>query len=96
MKNSMWGGRFTEAPDAVMEEIPKVRREMGYIPLVTPTSQIVGTQAAFNVIVALAPFARLPRLHVTVDVPYGASALQVEISVPPRLQEANGRHLPSR
>lgn len=35
---------------AVLEEIPKVRREMGYPPLVTPTSQIVGTQAAMNVI----------------------------------------------
>lgn len=34
----------------VMAEIPKVRREMGYPPLVTPTSQIVGTQAAMNII----------------------------------------------
>lgn len=33
----------------VQEEIPKVRAAAGYIPLVTPTSQIVGTQAAFNV-----------------------------------------------
>jgi len=36
--------------EAVLEEVPKVRREMGYPPLVTPTSQIVGTQAAMNVI----------------------------------------------
>jgi oxaloacetate decarboxylase alpha subunit len=36
--------------DAVLEEIPKVRRELGYIPLVTPTSQIVGTQAVLNVL----------------------------------------------
>ena len=34
----------------VLEEVPKVRKELGYPPLVTPTSQIVGTQAAFNVI----------------------------------------------
>lgn len=34
----------------VMEEIPRVRKEMGYPPLVTPTSQLVGTQAAMNVI----------------------------------------------
>ncbi len=33
----------------VLEEVPRVRRELGYPPLVTPTSQIVGTQAAFNV-----------------------------------------------
>jgi len=36
--------------DQVMEEVPKVRAEMGFIPLVTPTSQIVGTQAVFNVL----------------------------------------------
>ena len=36
--------------DAVMEEIPRVREDAGYPPLVTPTSQIVGTQAVFNVI----------------------------------------------
>ncbi len=35
---------------AVLEEIPRVRAEMGYPPLVTPSSQIVGTQATFNVI----------------------------------------------
>ncbi len=36
--------------DAVFEEIPKVRQDLGYIPLVTPTSQIVGTQAVLNVL----------------------------------------------
>jgi oxaloacetate decarboxylase alpha subunit len=36
--------------DAVLEEIPRVRKDLGYIPLVTPTSQIVGTQAVMNVI----------------------------------------------
>ncbi|KJS14178.1 MAG: acetyl-CoA carboxylase [Peptococcaceae bacterium BRH_c8a] len=35
---------------AVLEEIPRVRRELGYPPLVTPTSQIVGTQAVLNVL----------------------------------------------
>ncbi|MFV2058501.1 MAG: sodium-extruding oxaloacetate decarboxylase subunit alpha [Thiohalomonadales bacterium] len=34
----------------VMNEIPKVRADLGYPPLVTPTSQIVGTQAVFNVL----------------------------------------------
>ena len=36
--------------DEVMKEIPKVRAEVGYPPLVTPLSQIVGTQAVFNVL----------------------------------------------
>jgi oxaloacetate decarboxylase alpha subunit len=35
--------------DEVLEEIPRVREDLGYIPLVTPTSQIVGTQAVINV-----------------------------------------------
>lgn len=34
----------------VLREIPKVRADFGYVPLVTPTSQIVGTQAVFNVL----------------------------------------------
>ena len=37
--------------DEVLAEIPRVREDLGYPPLVTPTSQIVGTQAVFNVLV---------------------------------------------
>ncbi len=36
--------------DEVLEEIPRVRKDLGYIPLVTPTSQIVGSQAVLNVL----------------------------------------------
>ena len=36
--------------DAVLQEVPRVRADAGYPPLVTPSSQIVGTQAVFNVI----------------------------------------------
>ncbi len=36
--------------DEVMHEIPRVREDLGFIPLVTPTSQIVGTQAVINII----------------------------------------------
>lgn len=36
--------------DEVLEEIPRVREDLGFIPLVTPTSQIVGTQAVINVL----------------------------------------------
>ncbi len=36
--------------DEVLKEIPRVREDLGFIPLVTPTSQIVGTQAVLNVI----------------------------------------------
>jgi len=40
----------TDKLDDVLEEIPRVREDLGMIPLVTPTSQIVGTQAVINVL----------------------------------------------
>tara|TARA_R110000787_G_scaffold38998_21_gene97922 strand:- start:1433 stop:3223 length:1791 start_codon:yes stop_codon:yes gene_type:complete len=40
----------TDRLDEVLVEIPRVRKDLGYIPLVTPTSQIVGTQAVLNVL----------------------------------------------
>ena len=36
--------------DEVLDEIPRVRADLGFIPLVTPTSQIVGTQAVLNIL----------------------------------------------
>ncbi|MDD5788905.1 MAG: sodium-extruding oxaloacetate decarboxylase subunit alpha [Spirochaetia bacterium] len=36
--------------DEVLKELPLVQKDVGYVPLVTPTSQIVGTQAVFNVL----------------------------------------------
>jgi oxaloacetate decarboxylase alpha subunit len=36
--------------DAVLQEIPAVRKDLGYVPLVTPTSQIVGSQSLLNVL----------------------------------------------
>jgi pyruvate carboxylase subunit B len=39
-----------ERMNEVLEEIPRVREDLGYPPLVTPTSQIVGTQAVLNVL----------------------------------------------
>jgi len=41
-------GKLDDMPQ-ILEEVPRVRAQAGYVPLVTPTSQIVGTQAAFNV-----------------------------------------------
>lgn len=45
LKQQGAGNRLKE----VLEEVPRVRKDSGYPPLVTPTSQIVGTQAVFNV-----------------------------------------------
>lgn len=50
MENQLKEQNAENRMDEVLEEIPKVRKDLGYIPLVTPTSQIVGTQAVLNVI----------------------------------------------
>jgi oxaloacetate decarboxylase alpha subunit len=50
MENQLREQGASDKLDAVLEEIPKVREDLGYIPLVTPTSQIVGTQAVINVL----------------------------------------------
>lgn len=44
------GANAEDKYDEVLKEIPKVRADLGYPPLVTPSSQIVGTQAVLNVI----------------------------------------------
>ncbi|MFM1897686.1 MAG: oxaloacetate decarboxylase subunit alpha [Pseudomonadota bacterium] len=50
LENQLREQNATDKLDAVLEEIPKVRKDLGFIPLVTPTSQIVGTQAVLNVL----------------------------------------------
>lgn len=50
LENQLREQKATNRLDEVLLEIPKVRKDLGYIPLVTPTSQIVGTQAVLNVL----------------------------------------------
>jgi oxaloacetate decarboxylase alpha subunit len=50
MENQLREQGASDKFDAVLEEIPRVREDLGMIPLVTPTSQIVGTQAVLNVL----------------------------------------------
>ena len=50
LENQLREQDATDKLDKVLEEIPRVREELGFIPLVTPTSQIVGTQAVLNVL----------------------------------------------
>ncbi len=50
MENQLREQGAADRMDDVLEEIPRVRKDLGYIPLVTPTSQIVGTQAVLNVL----------------------------------------------
>ncbi len=50
LENQLREQNAGEKLDEVLEEIPQVRRDLGMLPLVTPTSQIVGTQAVINVL----------------------------------------------
>ncbi len=50
LENQLREQGASEKLDEVLEEIPRVRKDLGMIPLVTPTSQIVGTQAVINVL----------------------------------------------
>ena len=49
LENQLREQNASEKVDEVLEEIPRVREDLGMLPLVTPTSQIVGTQAVINV-----------------------------------------------
>ena len=50
LENQLRDLKASDKIDAVLKEIPIVQKDCGYIPLVTPTSQIVGTQSVFNVL----------------------------------------------
>ncbi|MEL6723148.1 MAG: sodium-extruding oxaloacetate decarboxylase subunit alpha [Pseudomonadota bacterium] len=50
MENQLREQGAEDRLDEVLQEIPQVREDLGYLPLVTPTSQIVGTQAVLNVL----------------------------------------------
>jgi oxaloacetate decarboxylase alpha subunit len=50
LENQLREQNASEKIDEVLEEIPRVREDLGMLPLVTPTSQIVGTQAVINIL----------------------------------------------
>ncbi len=50
MENQLREQGAADKMDEVLDEIPRVRKDLGYIPLVTPTSQIVGSQSVLNVL----------------------------------------------
>ena len=50
LENQLREQGASEKLDEVLEDIPRVRKDLGMLPLVTPTSQIVGTQAVINVL----------------------------------------------
>lgn len=50
LRNQLAGQNAAHRYEEVLAEVPKVRKELGYPPLVTPTSQMLGTQAVLNVL----------------------------------------------
>ena len=50
LENQLREQNAADKLDEVLDEIPRVREDLGFVPLVTPTSQIVGTQAVLNVV----------------------------------------------
>lgn len=77
----------TDSFDAVLEEIPRVRKDLGYIPLVTPTSQIVGTQAVLNVLLGERYKNITKETQAILKGEYGATPLPVDKDLRTRVLE---------
>jgi len=71
--------------DEVLTEIPKVRKDLGYIPLVTPTSQIVGTQAVLNVLTGERYKTITKETAGVLKGEYGATAAEVNVELQQRV-----------
>jgi len=75
--------------DEVLREIPLVRKDLGYIPLVTPTSQIVGTQAVLNVLTGERYKNISKEAAGVLKGEYGATAAPVNAELQARVLEGN-------
>lgn len=73
--------------DDVLKEIPSVRKDLGYIPLVTPTSQIVGTQAVLNVLTGERYKSISKETAAVLKGEYGATAAPVDKDLQQRVLE---------
>ncbi|MCP3687195.1 MAG: sodium-extruding oxaloacetate decarboxylase subunit alpha [Gammaproteobacteria bacterium] len=73
--------------DEVLQEIPAVRKDLGYIPLVTPTSQIVGTQAVINVLSGERYKSISKETAGVLKGEYGATAAEVDQALQQRVLE---------
>ena len=73
--------------DEVLQEIPRVRKDLGYIPLVTPTSQIVGTQAVLNVLIGERYKSITKETAGVLKGEYGATAAGVNLQLQQRVLE---------
>ena len=76
--------------DEVLQEIPRVREDLGFIPLVTPTSQIVGTQAVLNVLTGERYKSISKETAGVLKGEYGATAAPVNSELQARVLDGGG------
>ncbi len=82
--------------DEVLTEIPAVRKDLGFIPLVTPTSQIVGTQAVINVLSGERYKSITKETAGVLRGDYGATAAPVNTELQARVLEDGGEVISCR
>ena len=82
--------------DEVLSEIPAVRKDLGYIPLVTPTSQIVGTQAVINVLSGERYKSITKETAGVLRGEYGATAAPVDAALQKRVLDEGGEVITCR
>ncbi|GAB3034570.1 sodium-extruding oxaloacetate decarboxylase subunit alpha [Bowmanella dokdonensis] len=87
MENQLREQGAQDKLDAVLKEIPSVREDLGYIPLVTPTSQIVGSQAVLNVLTGERYKSITKETAAVLKGEYGATAAPVNKELQARVLE---------
>jgi oxaloacetate decarboxylase alpha subunit len=87
MENQLKEQGAADRLDEVLTEIPKVRKDLGYIPLVTPTSQIVGTQAVLNVLTGERYKSITKETAGVLKGEYGITAAPVDVELQARVLE---------
>jgi len=91
MENQLREQGMADRMDEVLAEVPRVRKDLGFLPLVTPTSQIVGTQAVLNVMTG-ERYKSITKETVGVLLgEYGATPAEVDADLQKRVVE-NGDH----
>ncbi len=85
MENQLKEQGASDKFDEVLKEIPRVRKDLGNIPLVTPTSQIVGTQAVLNVLTGERYKSITKETAGVLKGEYGATASEVDAQLQARV-----------
>ena len=87
LENQLREQNATDKLDDVLKEIPIVRKDLGYVPLVTPTSQIVGTQSVINVLSGERYKSISKETAGVLKGEYGATAAEVNLELQKRVLE---------